>query len=291
MNLDRHRVGQVARRITVPHRILPQRLLLPLLHCFQHHRSVARNCSNPCTISTLICICNKRLGFLHRKHRPRTPCKTRLRNDVGSSQERAQSHLVHRTAMLKWLLLMLVNICSHQHLNPENTCFLFRLRLIFLVYIYVIEKEKRYKNTHTHTSFGCLWLFLDVILFSWLTLLGLCLFSFLFGKFLVLLSGWFFLFDHLLSLSLLHILELFSQMCRPNYFLCVLDVYVDISCCVLRGFIHICTLSFLFSSTSFCLVFSLFISLYLFVFCAEWSAETFSFRQPTKRFNNKDKTC
>ena len=179
---------------------------------------------------------------------------------------------------------MLVNRCSHQRLNPENSCFLFRLRLIFLVYIYVTEKQKKHFLRLSLALSGC-----DTLLLidSSLPL------SVFFSVWQVFSSTtWLVFLVWSSPLFLLHILELFSQMCRPNYFLCVLDVYVDISCCVLRGFIHICTLSFSLSLSLyfFRLVFSLFLSLCL--VCWMCSAETLFFLANLRKdFKNKDRIC
>jgi hypothetical protein len=53
--------------------VLHHYLLLLLLH---HHRYQDLICSKQCIYSTMICICNKLLGFLHLNHRRRQiPCK------------------------------------------------------------------------------------------------------------------------------------------------------------------------------------------------------------------------
>ena len=167
----------------------------------------------------------------------------------------------------------------------EHACALSNMSYFSLVYIYVKKENKTYTLICIHTYFfqffllalsGC-----DT-LFSWLTLLVS-----VFGKVLVLLYGWFFFLSFFLpfppswflawSVIIIFIFCNCSLRCvDKTYFLCVLDVYEDISCCVLRGFIRIYVHYIEFSSLS--LYSTFFVSCFsLLVFCAVWSAKTFHF--------------
>jgi hypothetical protein len=97
-----------------------------LLHPHHHYQDL--RFSNQCIYSTMICICNKLLGFLHLNHR------------------RRQIPFL-RTAILIELLFLLVTMRNH----PNNDLLFFRFfHLVLFLCL-------------THVRFG---FFLDVILFS-----------------------------------------------------------------------------------------------------------------------------
>ncbi len=130
--------------------------------------------------------------------------------------------------MLIWLLLMLVNIHSQQHLNHQNNDLLFFHYFLFFPCLY--KKQHKFPSLLFFGSFSMWYSSLDWPLLS--------LFFSVWHVFLVLLHGSFFF-----SFFFFICVELLSQMCgqKKTYFLlCVFDVYVYISCCVLRNlFIYI----------------------------------------------------